>query len=90
MPAYQRLRQQLQHQAQITAGHLIETGTTVVVTYGGGPANQYGLQSSGTAIVDDLTARGVTATQIPANSDHGFGRLVDLDPARVAVWVTDP
>ncbi len=80
----------MKDQAQASARRLIEAGTIVVIAYGGGPANQYGLASSGNAITRELTARGVPAVQIAANSPQGFDQLVHLDPARVRVWVTDP
>ena len=90
MASDRQLQRYLQHQAQASAHRLIEAGTTVVIAYGGGPANQYGLASSGNAITRELTARGVPAVQIAANSPQGFDQLVHLDPARVRVWVTDP
>ncbi len=85
-----RLDLQLKQRASACAETLTTDGTTVVVTYGGGPANQYGLESSGAAIVEELTARGVSALQIPANSDQGFDQLTNLNTGAVVVWVTDP
>lgn len=88
--AYRELQQDLRRRITDSAVRLIRSDTALVVTYGGGPANQYGLQSSGEAIATELTARGVPAIQIAANSPRGFEELADLDPARVKVWITDP
>lgn len=87
---YRELQQQLRQRVQESAARLIRADTTLVVTYGGGPANQYGLASSGDAIVAELTARGVPAVQIPANNPRGLQQLADLEPGRVMVWITDP
>ncbi len=90
MDTYRQLQHLLRQRVQESAARLIRTGTTVVVTYGGGPANQYGLASSGDAIVAELAARGVPAVQIPANGPRGLQQLADLEPGRVMVWITDP
>jgi D-alanine-D-alanine ligase-like ATP-grasp enzyme len=85
-----QLARHLRERVDRPAARLIEAGITVVITYGGGPANQYGLASSGTAIVEELTARGVSAMQIPVDTDQDLYQLAALDPARVVVWITDP
>lgn len=89
MRSLEQLRHHLRSLVEVSAGRLIETGTAVVVTYGGGPANQYGLQSSGAAIVSELGARSLSARHLPV-VDGGLGALAALDPDRVVVWVTDP
>ncbi len=90
MDTIRQLQQRLREQVQDAATRLIRADTTLVVTYGGGPANQYGLASSGDAIVAELAARGVPAIQIPATGPRGLQQLADLEPGRVKVWITDP
>ena len=81
---------ELVDRASTIADRFVETPMALVVAYGGGPANQYGLETSGAAVVTELAGRGINAVQLAANTAEALHWLLSQDPSDFVVWVTDP